>query len=128
MKKWHELAGDIEDSRFGIICPDGLFYPCDYQGHINLADRMVDAGFLNEDGKASFRTYLQVERVCIMISSLPMTMAKRMTPRQKLTLERFIDHHKLFDEKDFGAHRDIGFYLADQSITLVNGRAQCKRA
>lgn len=119
-KPWHKLADQTLESRFGIICPDGLFYPCDFMGHMNLADEMVEAGFLNPDGNASYRTYLDVEKHCVMISSAPLTTAKRLTPRQKLTLEKHADKH--------GYITPEGFYLGDVLLTLVRGRAQCQRA
>ena len=44
-KPWYKFRDvDLKTTK-GWICPEGHFYPCEYMGHNDLMDDLIDAGY-----------------------------------------------------------------------------------
>ncbi len=116
---WHSLACPTLSMPHGWIDQRGLYYPCDYLGHMNAMDEIQELGCNPDD------SYQQVEEKWVKVTTFMdgeavlLTLQTRLTARQKITIEKLIVKHDLFNKKT-----NKWFMVADQNIVLEDGKVR----
>lgn len=88
-----KLIDNELDSSCGWIDPAGNFYPCQYGGHNDKMDQIIEAGYdttLNDCETTWLKSVALWSGNHVFLSQ-----AQRLTPRQKITVQNLVIKHDL---------------------------------
>lgn len=96
MKEWENLIDEDLEGDIGWISPEGLFFSCDFMGHhdlmLDLQSKIEGCPQYVDDFEAQ---WVKLTSGICPNKGLFLTMRKRLTPRQKLTITKLILKHDL---------------------------------